>query len=320
MGVWNLNIQNQTSDQSRRIFNVAKEVAAIDSQRGRASDLFAFQEAHYTKDYSWLPPWGVKFKPRKVLCYENDQGAQSDGFTDRLWRLMVEGEWSSECFFDTWKRHLSPTFAPTVGNAVHHQYGDCSVLGNDQFMTVIPVPFQERSLGQLLSNSDYFFGNIGNSEFGRLQRVIVGGRFQLHGSSDVLPFYSTHLEPDGEQFSSTRIRQVFQSKDVVSFVLNNFKEGDVTPLVVGDFNFSSASNPDAYDVMNDSFWEVGHSLGGSGVEHFWVGRETSFPTNGGVLRLVPESYDLNAFLNDEAVDFTDHVCPYVELEIPHPNK
>jgi hypothetical protein len=335
ISVWNFNIADTTLDHARRIYNVARRVAEIDSTRGRAGDIFAFQEAHYDKSLDLLPPWCRKVNRSRILCHEDDPtGGHPKGplgfDPDWMRRLAMYGMWSSECFFNTWKRSLDAKLASRIGNPLHMQFGDCAVLTHDQLMIVVPVPQRERSSSQILLNTDYIIGDLGSCSFGENQRVIVGGRFRLKRTGQILPFYSTHVVPNivwytGPPYGGNRERhsgggrQVKQSEAIVELVRRNFKDGDLTPLVVGDFNFSTAQADqlEAYGVMDECFWEIGHSLGRVGIEHFWVGRESSFPANGGVLRLVEGSYHAHAAdFDDQAVDFTDHACPYVELAIP----
>jgi hypothetical protein len=275
---------NATSDQARRVFNVGVKIAERDSARGKTGDLFALQEAHYEKKLQlWPPTFGNRLESRRITCPDSGQ--------------LV---WTAECLFSVWKTRLATALVPTVGNPVQTQTGDCAVLGHDRFIS---------------ASMDHVNSTIGrDATWGENQRFIVGARFLLTGGRGVLPFYSVHVVP-----KSGGPRQVKQCIDVVRIVHDNFLEGDLTPLVVGDFNFSRAGDPNgAYPTMDRDFYEAGDRVGESAIEHCWVGRESSFPSNGGVLRLVEGSYEHNRDFDDGGANLTDHPCPYVEFELPEP--
>jgi len=113
-----------------------------------------------------------------------------------------------------------------IGSPVQSQFADCAVLSHDRFVTLF----------------DYVALQLGKCQWGETERPIVGGRFKLTGTGYMLPFYSVHIVPWNDDNRNDR-RQRHQCNDVIDIVKASFRDGDLTPLVAGDFNFSRAFDP-----------------------------------------------------------------------------
>jgi len=135
-----------------------------------------------------------------------------------------------------------------------------------------------------------------------------GARLRIVGTGYVLPFYVTHIRGDQEKASS----------NIVSTVLANWIEGDLPPIVVGDFNTSPE-----IDAMKPYFVEIEN--GRSDVEHIWVGCGDAFINPRGTWSPVPSTYDPGDEFDDprchgeredsSEYQWTYHNVPSVELRL-----
>jgi hypothetical protein len=243
--------------------------------------------------------WTKRFDPAKITC---SSGGDS------------KDVWTAECFFDKWKTALSGRVG---GTPVHQQFGDVAYLTHDGVLTPLGQPFKKE---------------LGSSGWWEQLRYAVGNRFRISNGGQILPFYAAHISP-------TRSRQYEQCRQLISFVKNNFVAGDLTPVIVGDFNFrdiesyfsidlgpgvfnpadwtivSSPQRNPSYLLLDQSFVEVAHLVGNNTIEHCWIGRSSAFPNNGGVMSLSLNSFELNPDFNDEVENLSDHPAPYLQLTL-----
>lgn len=166
----------------------------------------------------------------------------------------------------------------------------------------------------LLANSDVFTKSLGGYHrnlstavsglAGRVRRDLLGHRFIIKSQGYVLPFYSTHLT--GERLG--------ELEDLLDAITDWWQAGDLTPLVVGDFNFSAGS-PSLFGKMSEYFTLIGTGSGASNrIEQIWVGKTEKFPGSLGAIQEARWEY-LTEF-RDVAADLSDHAVPYAELKTP----
>ena len=139
---------------------------------------------------------------------------------------------------------------------------------------------------------------------GRVRRDVLGVRLIVKADGYILPFYSTHLT--GRRSGETR--------DLINVVLDQWKPGDLTPIVVGDFNFAS-DETNRFALMSEYFELVGrNSNAGSHIEHIWIGKQSKFLGSIGVVRVL--GYDHWTAFNNPAADLSDHAVPIAFVTLP----
>jgi len=170
--------------------------------------------------------------------------------------------------------HGARCFAQILGNlygenctyARHKPLG--TVVGSDWEISIEPIAYE---LGKDSWNK---FGN-------RSTRYLLYTLLRHRTEGWMLRFYTTHLS-HGQDQKGQRRDQIKKLRKIVKEVSI---EGELTPVVVGDFNFSQDSNPNQFDRMNEDFW-LANSKGlpcadgmpaNGGIDHIWVGRASSFP-------------------------------------------
>lgn len=291
INIYNVNLRWIAStpgrDFARRLKNIALTIAELDNLRGKAGNLFGFSEAYHTTE---AEGWILFYKsiPGLIPCPLN--GSQNQDTTHH-------------CFFCNWFWALNAKLRDREGEtlgAFGHQCGEVAILAR-------------RDIFEMVSRSHFITADIGPSawgpfDWGARRRYLIGARLQIKGTKYVLPFYSVHL-------SATKRYQKDECLKIIEIVKENWVPGDLTPVVVGDFNFST-KDKEQYEVMNKHFSEVGISYGCDSIEHIWVGREVKFPNNAGALRT--KDYQYYREFNDFAANLTDHPIPYAELVFPNP--
>jgi len=175
-----------------------------------------------------------------------------------------------------------------------YQAGDAGVVARSSRFELIGDPVNEK---------------IGMTAPRTLRYRVVGGRFKIIGTPFILPFFSVHIAV-ADTPSAVRRSQL---NDLLRVVDEEWREGDLTPVIVGDFNMRSGSA--LYPIMASRYSEVGKSLNNrNGIEHIWVGSEASFCQNGGSLRTI--AYQDYPDFNDDAVKFTDHPVVWARFALP----
>jgi hypothetical protein len=163
----------------------------------------------------------------------------------------------------------------------------------------------------IIARSDIFTKTLGGNHrnlssaasglAGRVRRNLLGHRFMIKAQGYVLPFYSTHLTG----------KRVGELDDLLDAMKDWWQPGDLTPVLVGDFNFDSGE-PELFARMTNYFTLVGAGEGANNsIEQIWVGKPDKFPGSVGAMRMVRFEY-FREFLNVEG-DLSDHPVSYAEL-------
>ena len=156
---------------------------------------------------------------------------------------------------------------------------------------------------------EWAYRNLGPYLPGALRRCAVGGRLRLLGESEcVLPFYSVRISP---KTSNAALRQA-QVMNLIVMTKESWKEGDLTPVVVGDFGFERDSKT-LWEMMSTDFDEITLVNGQGGSEHVWVGRESAFRHSKGTI--VISKVARLPQLNDGGASLTSHAGIVVEAEV-----
>lgn len=274
-------------DFQKRLINIAKLTAEFDNQRknGRRVDIFALCEC-------WNRRIDGEKVARKIMCNDHTTG---------------KDVWTEECFYDKWKEHLDPIKQNRSNNPVHGQFGDAALLASSHRFELI---------------EDYIKTTI---DQGKTWHEMIGGRIRIKTTKFILPIYSTHLMTQNNDANIKRQKKALRI--IIDTVRNNWRTNDLTPVIVGDFNFYitkkiSGENTIRGNIMEKDFYEIGHYFDHRFIEHFWVGKSSSFPDAGGFLKPVEGSYEVGGEFHqdineDDPLSFTlsDHRAPYVELFI-----
>ncbi|MFO0588202.1 MAG: sialidase family protein [Polyangiaceae bacterium] len=156
---------------------------------------------------------------------------------------------------------------------------------------------------------EWAYRNLGPYLPGALRRCAVGGRLKLLGEGDaVLPFYSVRVSP---KTSNAALRQA-QVMGLIVMAKESWKEGDLTPVVVGDFGFERDSKT-LWEMMSTDFDEITVVNGQGGTEHVWIGRESAFRHSKGTL--IVSKVSRVPQLNDGGASLTSHAGIAVECEV-----
>jgi len=158
---------------------------------------------------------------------------------------------------------------------------------------------------------------LGRTWFGTVRRRVLGTRLRIKDTGHILPFYATHISSGAQSFppGTSANNSTKQIRDLVSAIKNWWHPGDLTPIVVGTFNFKRGTV--CYDIMSRDFDEAGHNCGYNGIEQVWIGKEPSFPGARGRMEVVrhenPEGFE------NEGTELSDYSLCYVELLTPGPD-
>lgn len=155
-----------------------------------------------------------------------------------------------------------------------NQYEDVAILANRDVFEIDP-------------GTDYITETHGPSGWGRTKCGLIGIRLRIKGTDYILPFHTVHLSTK----ESGRGRQKASCKDIIRIVKDNWVNGDLTPVLVGDFNFAKNKAPEVYNIMNEYFTEVGMNFGEDEIEHIWVGKKEKFSGEIGELIAIDYDYD-----------------------------
>lgn len=155
---------------------------------------------------------------------------------------------------------------------------------------------------------EWMYRNVGPYLPGALRRCAVGGRVRLTEGDHILPFFVMRVSP---KTGNAALRQA-QVMGLIAMAKETWTEGDLTPLVVGDFGFDRGSGT-LWEMMCTDFDEVTVALGQGGTEHVWVGRESAFRGAKGTLAVTKVTRMPQ--LNDGGASLTSHAGVAIEAEI-----
>jgi hypothetical protein len=151
--------------------------------------------------------------------------------------------------------------------------------------------------------------NFGTKWFGTVRRTVFGGRFSVANTDYILPLYSTHIST-GQTSDRNRSDQL---DGLVDAIKEWWVPGDLTPVLVGDFN-SDTYTHDQWDILRECFTEVGPLFYQTMIENVWIGRLDAFPEASG--QLIPIRCLMLREFSDGHVNVSDHEVPYTEFLTP----
>lgn len=192
---------------------------------------------------------------------------------------------------------IEQALADEARGSKSHQHGEVGVAHRSQRLTRLSV-FEAGDLGYDL-----------NGWFGTTERQVAGARYLLtegDGDGFVLPFFSTHLST-AETKPLNRTKMV---GDLIRRVHEWHRPGDLTPVVVGDFNFDRTSK--LWDRMAVHFQEISLAPSEMGIDHVWVGRRQSFPGAIGAVSWNSRKRQQGF----KSPSLSDHPAVYVEVQPP----
>ena len=183
---------------------------------------------------------------------------------------------------------------------IKHQKGEIGLIARDEKFEVLDGVVYKKLLGK--------------TWFGKARKRVLGTRLHIKDTGHILPFYSTRIGPGVHSFSprTSANNKTKQVRDLVSAIKKWWHPGDLTPVVVGTFNFKRSTA--CYDIMRKDFDEVGHIYGYDGIEQVWIGKETSFPGARGRMEVV--CYENLGVFDNDSTGLSDYSVCYVELLTP----
>lgn len=182
----------------------------------------------------------------------------------------------------------------TDAELYHHLSSDVGILGRAGSAEVV---------------GEWAYKNIGPLLPGVLRRCAVSGRLKLAGGGHVLPLYVARISPAQVNIA---VRQA-QVMGLIAMVKEAWKEGDLAPIVLGDFGFDRESGGSLWEMMRTDFDEVTSAFGAGGTEHVWVGKESSFREAAGVASVT--GVKRLPHLNDGGAQLTSHPGIHVTAEV-----
>ncbi|UCE08230.1 MAG: hypothetical protein JSW07_09505, partial [bacterium] len=147
---------------------------------------------------------------------------------------------------------------------VADQAGEIGFIANSAFFELVPGSVRSEHIGE--KKNDVIW------------RRVVGARFRHKVTGNIIPFYSTHISntDDPDRLSS-------EISDLVAKVRSFHQPGDLTPVIVGDFNCHHWISKHRV-AMNEHFMEVSEV---NSIDQTYVGRPQSFPNAVGYLTKKP---------------------------------
>ena len=131
---------------------------------------------------------------------------------------------------------LAKMLSDRTGEIFHFLSSEQGILGRSGRVEVI---------------GEWAYRNIGPYLPGALRRCAVSGRLKLAESEAILPFFSVRISP---KTSNAALRQA-QVMGLIAMAKETWTQGDLTPLVVGDFGFDRDSKT-LWEMMSTDFDEV----------------------------------------------------------------
>jgi hypothetical protein len=156
---------------------------------------------------------------------------------------------------------------------------------------------------------------LGYKWFGTVRRHVLGVRLTIKETGHVLPFFSTHITSFEDEWY-TRDQAKAQLEDLNSAIRHWWKRGDLTPIVVGDFNSHHWDRED-WGIMERNFTLVQEARNQpGGIEHIWIGRRDRFKGSSG--SFIVTRGEFLADFGDGASNFSDHGVPFAMVSGPTP--
>jgi hypothetical protein len=162
--------------------------------------------------------------------------------------------------------------------------------------------------GRAAIEGEWMYRNIGPYLPGALRRCAVAGRIKLAEGDAVLPFFVVRISP---KTSNAALRQA-QVMGLIAMAKETWTQGDLTPIVVGDFGFQR-DNKTLWEMMCTDFDEVTTSFGHAGTEHVWLGKESAFRGAKGTLAITKVTRLPQ--LDDGGKSLTSHAGLALEAEV-----
>jgi hypothetical protein len=186
---------------------------------------------------------------------------------------------------------------------INHQKGEIGLIAREEKYDVLDGVVYKKLLGR--------------TWFGMARKRVLGTRLRIKDTGHILPFYATHISSGVQPFhpGTSANNTTKQVRDLVSAIKNWWHPGDLTPIVVGTFNFKRGTR--CYDIMSKDFDEVGHNYGYDRIEQVWIGKETSFP--GALGRMEAVRYEDLGVFDSDSTGLSDYSVCYVELLTPGPD-
>src|SRR6266496_1787005 len=128
----------------------------------------------------------------------------------------------------------------------------------------------------------------------RSTRYLLEAKLENSATNDKVRVYVTHLSHHSDK-SAQHDQRSDQIDNIIDHVTDRWTSGELPPLLIGDFNFHPNDERDNYNKLHNHFSLATKSFVGCtsngnpteiGVDHIWVGRRTSFPSNIGKLNAV----------------------------------
>ena len=170
-----------------------------------------------------------------------------NSWNDRPANVLCQGQYRDAAQCMGWLAFM-------IGNGAEGEFG---ISYRSPYLTLIP-------------------GSARNPWFGPYDNTwLYGARFQgpSYPTDVVIPFVVTHTSPYNDG------RQVSELRDIVDIVEHDvYQFGDVPPIIVGDFNCSSAdgwSTPDHQAKILPYYWDASADF--KDVLRVFVGRPSAFP-------------------------------------------
>lgn len=293
--VYNINIRMSWPDYAGRVGRAGTMMAVKDNERERTANLFVLTEAFSepSREVDGLSTGLLAFLGLPVVVTYQIPKARPvpcGGVTG----------WTHECLYEGWIGGLDPALREEQGGAFGGQHGEVAVMAETSGF--------ERASTEIVEE------NICSGIAAR-RKTLIGVRLRIKGTDDVLPVYAVHL------VAGPSWRQRWCVEDLLVAIQRHWVHGDLTPLVIGDFNFTSNARR-TYGKIAGHFTEAGRAVSGhDGIEQAWVGMPTSpyFPGNAGALVPLGETWDQGAeFRRREEGEpgLTDHDVPFLEFWLP----
>jgi len=141
-----------------------------------------------------------------------------------------------------------------------------------------------------------------------LARYLTGHRFVHRHSGLIFPVYSTHLS------TTESINRLDAAKDIVNKIKDNWIEGDMLPVLIGDFNSHAeykGKNKKVWEHIHKSFIDFHYNRGENRIETIWVGRPSVFENSARLAENRVARIETFHQFNDKAVTLTDHPVTYL---------
>lgn len=281
--VYNINLRSEGKPRKfgGKMECMAKWIFEKDIEDERKWDIIGLNECYGQKVKSGMKTWHVK-----ILMPCRDITTQ----------MSENYLWNPKCLDYHLRIRENLINSPNLAN----QFGDAGFIARST--TFEPA---RGSIGAYLG--------IGNSS----RYGLIGIRLRFLETRKILPFYSLHM-PTKETSKYNRKSCI---KTIIKTIKMNWVHGDLTPLVVGDFNFyapyekSSEIDEELHRMMEVDFHPVHLDYDENSIDQVWTGKEGNFFQSSG--RLSAVSYEKWSKIKDKwSGRKTDHSGRITEFEVP----